>query len=118
MVLVVDDQSMVMEMLVELLEEAGLSTRGHTDPAAALAEVENGGFRPRLVITDFDMPGMTGVELFSRIRALVPETRGILISGRTDHAPPSMKFLPKPFDPDALLGIVRASLTDADRTAV
>ena len=66
-VLVIDDDPDVRGFIVETLEEQGYQVREASDGRAGLAELERA--RPDLVVLDFIMPGLSGAEVASRIRA-------------------------------------------------
>lgn len=60
-ILVVDDESAIVELLTSLLRSEGFSVVGHTDPTEALRACEREGFD--LAIVDLMMPQMNGFEL-------------------------------------------------------
>lgn len=67
-VLIVDDFSTMRRIIKNLLTEIGITnTEQAEDGATALPMLENGDFD--FVITDWDMPGMTGIELLKAVRA-------------------------------------------------
>jgi CheY-like chemotaxis protein len=68
---------------------------------------------PGLVILDLAMPGMTGAECFTRLRALDPEVPIAIVSGfpKDQHIAPllasgNVEFLAKPFQREELLAMV------------
>lgn len=65
-VLIVDDDSLVLERLRELVSAEGYDVRTALSGANALAVLE--GFPASIVITDLTMPGMNGLELCRRLR--------------------------------------------------
>jgi diguanylate cyclase (GGDEF)-like protein len=65
-VLVVDDEASLRGFLRAVLEQLGFEVREAGDGAAALAEFS--GWQPDLVVTDWLMPGMDGIELVRRLR--------------------------------------------------
>jgi DNA-binding response OmpR family regulator len=68
--------------------------------------------RVDLLITDFEMPTITGLELAKQARRRTPELPILLISGRPALAAVARnhgyRFLPKPFDLDELMAMVRS----------
>lgn len=108
-ILVVDDERTALETLAR-----GLRLRGHTPILAqnaveALRHVCDPGRDVDLVITDYLMPGISGVELLKAIRSTHPLLPVIMVSG---HGSSSMLcealkhgfsgFIPKPFTPERL----------------
>jgi two-component system response regulator HupR/HoxA len=71
--------------------------------------------RVAVIITDYRMPGMTGVELLRRSQESQPDALRIVLTAYTDvdslmeavNTGRIYHFLPKPWDPNALLVIVR-----------
>lgn len=80
-VLVVEDESLVRWMVMELVVEAGLSAEEAEDADAALALLETAGPFD-VVFTDVRMPGsMDGIGLARIVRERWPATRVIIASG-------------------------------------
>jgi len=73
-VVVVDDVSDAAEALASALEADGYTVRTATDGARALALVDE--FQPHCVLLDIDMPGLSGHEVASHLRAFQPRGRG------------------------------------------
>lgn len=65
-VLVVDDSSVVRDLIREILVSAGLAVETATDGAAALEAIQRS--EPDLVMTDLEMPRMNGFELLAEVR--------------------------------------------------
>ncbi|ANN66565.1 response regulator [Bordetella bronchialis] len=117
LILVADDEILLAEMLADLLEDAGHEVLTAPHGGAALALMRSR--RPDLLITDFMMPLMTGLELAEAVRAdesmralpiiLVTGAQGLLA-----RQSPNLFDLvvDKPYDPRALLAQVDGLLTD------
>ena len=113
--LVVDDDQMVCDAEVQLLRLEGYSVLGAESAAEAL-RLARGASAIHLLITDFSMPEVDGLELTRRVRALYPKTPVLLVSGtlqtiqrRADDGI-WFEFLAKPFKADELLHKVRTLL--------
>jgi EAL domain-containing protein (putative c-di-GMP-specific phosphodiesterase class I) len=100
-VLVVDDERVLLDVLESQLTEAGwqVDTASHGREALRLVD----GKRYEVVLTDIDMPGMTGVELLREIRARDLDVPVLLITGhpRVDTAVEALehgalRYLQKP----------------------
>jgi CheY-like chemotaxis protein len=106
-VLVVDDDGTVAEMLKDMLSLLGHTVLAVTDPCVAAQLL--GERSVDLMITDLDLPGMTGWQLARQVRDLQP---GIMVGlvtgwplGASDHelTARGVDFvLAKPFSGDAL----------------
>lgn len=88
-ILIADDERHLTYMLALKLGQAGAETCTASDGTEALALARSK--RPDLVITDFQMPRMTGLELAQQMRTL-PETADVpllMLTGRGHRVPPS-----------------------------
>lgn len=115
-VMVVDDTSVSRALIVNALEEIGIKrVRVENDGKAALTSLAQ---RPaHLVISDYNMPGLNGIDLLRAVRE-GPGTRGvgfILVTGRGDKAliDEGRKFglnnyLAKPFTTPAMRACIEA----------
>jgi CheY-like chemotaxis protein len=65
-ILVVDDNAQLRDLLAEILTECGHSVRTAGDGHAALAEIHES--EPDILLTDLNMPRMSGFELISLVR--------------------------------------------------
>ena len=81
-ILIVDDNHLGLLARKAVLEELGHSVTIANAPHEALDQFTNHLFD--LVVTDFRMPKMNGLELIGRLRKLNPAIPVILISGFTD----------------------------------
>jgi putative two-component system response regulator len=109
-ILVVDDQEIDREMLASVLSDSGHDVSECGSGQEALGILHQGSVR--LVITDWNMPEMTGVELCHQIRVggLPTYVYVIVLTSRAERADRidalskgADDFLSKPFDPDELL---------------
>lgn len=66
-VLVVDDDELFRESLQQNLVEAGFAAAGFADGSSLLAHLDGGG-RAALILLDWRMPGMSGIEVLRRLR--------------------------------------------------
>ena len=97
-ILLVDDDPSVRRICRIVLERAGFgvieSDSGHT--AHTLWQMHGHGID--LLVTDYEMPGLTGLQLSVLLRNAKPSLKVLLISGFIqDSIPSSIAFLPKPF---------------------
>jgi CheY-like chemotaxis protein len=78
-VLVVDDEPIITETLATILNGSGMAAI--TAPNARVAVEIASVIPPQLLITDYAMPGMNGIELAGRISKSVPDCEVIVFSG-------------------------------------
>ncbi|HUC59893.1 MAG TPA: response regulator [Streptosporangiaceae bacterium] len=114
-ILLVEDDPDTARFIELVLGRAGFQVEHHQDPASALPRLRKQ--RWDLLITDIEMPGMTGIELLETIRAQSPALPVIVISAHAtvDNALRALRsraddFMQKPLRPDSLLATVRALL--------
>lgn len=104
-ILIIDDQSTSRQILEELIASLGdgSTTDSFADPVVALAWTRANP--PDLVLTDYKMPYMNGVEFTRRFRQLYPETPLVMITALEDRSiryqaleAGATDFLTKPID--------------------
>jgi DNA-binding response OmpR family regulator len=114
-ILVVDDDSDVRQLSVDVLTSSGYDVDAAKDGADGWAAIQANGYD--LVITDNKMPRMTGVEMIEKLRSAYIISRVIMATG---HLPvfefarqPWLKpdaALQRPFSNDELLATVKKVL--------
>jgi two-component system OmpR family response regulator len=80
-VLVVDDEAVIRAFVARALTLAGFEVAVAADGPEALRLVAEDRVRPSVVVTDIEMPGMTGIELAARLLALRPALRIVMMTG-------------------------------------
>lgn len=117
-ILVVDDDAGPRRVVRRLLEREGHQVITAESASEALSQLESHEGRVSGVISDYLMPGMSGMELLARIRTQWPELPVVLVSGFTSDDVTGIAlrdlrahFLPKPFTRDELLNAIRTSKT-------
>lgn len=99
-VLVVDDDSLVRSTVCRLLKLLGYDVLSAVDGPSALGIAARQEVRIHLLLTDIDMPGMTGFDLRHHLVALRPETKFLFMTGNLESnldASDGAKMLRKPF---------------------
>lgn len=111
-ILLVDDDSLVNMNTAYLLMDLGHSVLEADSASRALKILENDS-QFDVVITDFAMPGMNGLDLATKIRERKPRLPIILATGFADipaHVEISLPHLSKPFSQEALAEALRSAL--------
>ena len=118
-ILIVDDEDMVLSSLRGVFTlQTDYDVHEANTPKDAIATVERTPID--IVISDFLMPEMNGIELLKEIKKLQPQTVRLLLTGYADkeNAIKAINevglyhYLEKPWDNDALLNIVRNALEE------
>jgi CheY-like chemotaxis protein len=116
--LIVDDESAVRSILAEIFVRMGHSVRSANDGFSALAEIRERV--PDVVLSDLNMPGMSGFELLSVIRRRLPEiyviaTSGAYIGDDVPHGIAADAFHGKATGFVSLVELVAGARTDDER---
>ena len=113
-VFVVDDEVLLLELAETILAPLGCNVRTFTDPEQALKEFPAAA--PAVVLTDYAMGRMSGMDLIRECRRLNPQQKTVLISGTVDgevFANAAVKpdqFVAKPYDVNKLVDLVRTMI--------
>ena len=107
-ILIVEDNDTMRDGMVQILKKAGYIIHESTGGQQALTLLKE--HEVDLVITDYKMAGMDGLELLKRVKKKQPDCEVLVITafGTIDLAVEVMKsgawdFIPKPFSKEALL---------------
>lgn len=117
LVYVVDDEAMLLELATVILEPMGYGLVTFRDPQRALEAFARAQPRPDLLITDYAMHGLNGMQLIEACRRIEPHQKILLVSGTVgveifEHASSRPdQFLAKPYYARQLIEIVRELLT-------
>ena len=113
---VVDDETMLLELVSVILEPLGYCVRTFCDPESAVEAFISAQPQPVLIITDYAMGTMNGLELIAACRRIQPQQKTLMLSGsvgrdicenaasRPDH------YLGKPYRPEQLIQAVKLTL--------
>ena len=119
-IMIVDDVASIRQIVTKVFQDVGyqVTEAARGEEALDLAKIK----RVHLVITDVEMPGMSGLELIRSLRELKTyKTTPILILAR-DASDGNIKkaealgasgFIEKPFTPERLLSVTNQVLVDA-----
>lgn len=85
-VLIVDDQRDILRLLHSTLDTLkNAEVKIFDAPSGEEGLIESSRHKIDLLVTDYKLPGMTGIELMHKVRARHPEVKVIIISGVTDR---------------------------------
>ncbi|MEW5738724.1 MAG: ATP-binding protein [Myxococcota bacterium] len=113
--LLVDDEENILRSLRRVLRGGDWDIETAGNGATGLEVFER--FQPDVVISDFRMPGMSGVELLTQVKVRSPRTQRILLTGNADHLALEeainrseiFRFISKPWNDAQLVLTVRSA---------
>lgn len=115
-VAVVDDDHEYVDSLVSILIRHGLDAHGFSNVHDCLARMP--GWKPDMVLTDYEMPEMNGLEFVHQVRAFFPNIPCLLITGSSKFGLTALAtsygcaaVLPKPFSFAHLLDLIGQHLS-------
>jgi putative two-component system response regulator len=115
-VLVVDDDEAILRLLVGQMRKMGHAVESAVDGQEAL-RVALQEPRPVLVVSDVNMPGLSGLDLLRRIKRLSSNTQVVMVSGHNDMSivreclrEGAYDYLIKPFELEELSNATRRAL--------
>ena len=102
-ILVADDEEVIRKMVASIVQADGHQVLIASDGATARELSQRYHGQIHLLISDFLMPGLNGIDLAKLRLHERPAMKVLLVSGRCDQKiPQPFHFLPKPFTPDEL----------------
>ena len=117
-VLVVDDEKDIVAIISRYLNKDGLAVHGMTDSRLALERVRANPFAFDLLLTDCDMPFLSGEALCRGVHEVRPDLPVLMVTGYDRHILPEQlsdlgvgDLLTKPLNRQGLLAAVRRLLT-------
>ena len=114
-ILIVDDEPSNRRIIEQVLSRTGYRVEAAEDGAEALKQLE--GFSPDLIVLDYMMPGISGMDVLRELRKREDDTPVIMITayGTVERAVEAMHegaydFITRPFNPEHIVHVVRKAL--------
>src|SRR4051812_6887456 len=86
LVFAVDDEPMLLELVSLVLDPLGFKVRTFRDPGTAVRAFGLQEPPPALIVTDYAMHNMTGMDLIRECRRINPKQKIIMVSGTVDES--------------------------------
>jgi two-component system nitrogen regulation response regulator GlnG len=119
----VDDDASIRWVLERALRNGGMSTTAFEAAEPVLTALRTGS--PDVLITDVRMTGQSGIDLLKRVHASHPGLPVIVMTAHSDlgttvsaYESGAFEYLPKPFDIDHAVDLVRRAAHSTDRPAL
>ncbi|UCH53573.1 MAG: nitrogen regulation protein NR(I) [Pseudomonadota bacterium] len=112
---VIDDDRSIRWVLEKALDQAGLSVKTFDSGHGIIDMLER--VRPDVIVSDIRMPGVSGLDLLAELHDKVPDIPVIIMTAHTDldsavasYRGGAFEYLPKPFDVDDAVRLVRRAI--------
>jgi len=124
---IVDDDQSIRFVLEKALLREGLPTRSFTNPREVIAALEGIDLaeQPQVLVSDIRMPGGSGLDLLTQIKAKIPSMAVIIMTAYSDldsavssFQGGAFEYLPKPFDVPKAVELIRRALQESQREVV
>jgi two-component system, NtrC family, nitrogen regulation response regulator GlnG len=125
---IVDDDHSIRFVLEKALQRAAFATRSFVsakDVMSALAESQSSVASPLVLISDIQMPGGSGLDLLTQVKAKYPQLPVIITTAFSDldsavsaFQGGAFEYLPKPFDLQHAVDLVRRAVAERQREPV
>jgi two-component system nitrogen regulation response regulator GlnG len=113
---IIDDDRSIRWVLERALTQAGMHTQAFDSGESVIAELRR--HQPDAIISDIRMPGIDGITLLSEIVSLYPNLPVIIMTAHSDlesavtsYQTGAFDYLPKPFDVDDAVALVKRAVT-------
>ncbi len=109
---IVDDDRSIRWVLEKALQQEGMTTVSFDSADSVIGRL--GRQQPDVIISDIRMPGASGLDLLAQIRELHPRLPVIIMTAHSDldsavasYQGGAFEYLPKPFDVDEAVSLVK-----------
>lgn len=116
---IVDDDRSIRWVLDKALTSAGLESTAFESGEELLRQIKRD--QPDVIISDIRMPGIDGLEMLSQLQLSHPEIPTIIMTAHSDldsavasYQGGAFEYLPKPFDVDEAVALVRRAVEHAE----
>jgi two-component system nitrogen regulation response regulator GlnG len=119
---VVDDDKSIRWVVEKALNAESITTQSFAEGDSVLNRLEQS--RPTAIISDIRMPGIDGLKLLKRIVEKYPDLPVIITTAHSDldsavasYQGGAFEYLPKPFDIDEVVAVVKRAITHSEELA-
>jgi two-component system nitrogen regulation response regulator GlnG len=119
---IIDDDRSIRWVFEKALTREEIAFKSFGSAAEALASLDAGAPPPQVLVTDIRMPGESGLSLLQKFKARFPALPVIIMTAYSDldsavsaFQGGAFEYLPKPFDIDQALDLVRRAIDESTR---
>ena len=120
---IVDDDQSIRFVLEKALAREQFATRSFSNPRDVLAALDDD--EPQVLVSDIRMPGGSGIDLLSKVKARMPGLPVIIMTAYSDldsavsaFQGGAFEYLPKPFDLNRAVELIRRAVEESLREEV
>ncbi|HET7365646.1 MAG TPA: response regulator, partial [Burkholderiales bacterium] len=117
---IVDDDRSIRWVIEKALSREGIAFNSFASAQDALQALSNGA--PEVLVSDIRMPGLSGLELLNAVKQRHPAVPVIVMTAYSDldsavaaFQGGAYEYLPKPFDIDQAVELIRRALDESRR---
>jgi two-component system nitrogen regulation response regulator GlnG len=117
---IVDDDRSIRWVLEKTLSREGIPFESYASASEAIACLTSGGEPPQVLMSDIRMPGQSGLELLQEVKTRHPGVPVIIMTAYSDLESAvaafqggAFEYLPKPFDVDQALELIRRAIDES-----
>ncbi len=117
---IVDDDKSIRWVLEKTLAREQLPFKSFASASEALAQLDIGGDLPQVLVSDIRMPGESGLALLKQFKLRFPSLPVIIMTAYSDldsavaaFQGGAFEYLPKPFDVDQALELIRRAIDES-----
>jgi len=116
---IVDDDKSIRWVLEKTLSREQIPFKSFASASEALSQLDLGAEPPQVLVSDIRMPGESGLDLLKQVKARFPSLPVIIMTAYSDldsavaaFQGGAFEYLPKPFDVDQALELIRRALDE------
>ncbi len=120
---IIDDDRSIRWVLEKSLEKSGMEVSSFADGSRILEKLETS--TPKVIISDIRMPGIDGISLLEKINQKYPQIPVIIMTAHSDldsalsaYQGGAFEYLPKPFDIDDAVDLIRRAIQFFDEQEI
>src|SRR5512139_3659716 len=119
---IVDDDRSIRWVLEKTLSREGIPFASFASASEAIGSLEGGCEPPQVLLSDIRMPGQSGLELLQEVKTRHPTVPVIIMTAYSDLESAvaafqggAFEYLPKPFDVDHAIELIRRAMEESLR---